>query len=303
MRLIFMGTPNFAVPSLAALHEAGHEIVAVYSQPPRPSGRGQKETASPVHQFALAHRLPVYTPVSLKDEATQQQFAAHGADAAIVAAYGLLLPPPILAACKLGCINIHPSLLPRWRGAAPIQRTVMAGDKHTGICIMQMDEGLDTGDILACETYGIPEGTTSGQLHDALAKRSAPLLLHTLKALQQGEITPKKQASEGVTYAKKILKSEARIDWAKPADELLCLIRGLNPYPGANFEYQGEMIKLLAAESASGNGKAGEVLDNTLAIACGSDAIRPTLLQRPGKKPMPRDEALRGLHIPAGAKL
>lgn len=301
LKLIFMGTPEFALPSLKALREAGHEIVAVYSQPPRPAGRGQKETPSPIHHYALSQGLKVLTPVSLKGEAEQREFASFSADAAIVAAYGLLLPPEILKGCKLGCINIHPSLLPRWRGAAPIQRTIMAGDTKTGICIMQMDEGLDTGDVLACELYDIPEGTTSGQLHDTLAQRSAPLLLNTLERLSS--IMPQKQSGDGVTYAKKISKSEARIDWSKPADEILCLIRGMNPYPGANFEYQGEVIKLLAADICSGSGKAGEVLDDTLTIACGNGAIRPLTLQRPGKKPMPAEEVLRGLVVPKGTLL
>jgi methionyl-tRNA formyltransferase len=238
MRLVFMGTPAFALPTLAALHESGHEIVAVYSQPPRPAGRGQKETPSPVHQYAAQHGLAVFTPASLKLPEVQQQFAAHHADAAIVAAYGLLLPKPILEAYKLGCINIHPSLLPRWRGAAPIQRTIMAGDKETGITVMQMNEGLDTGDMLMVERYPIAPGTSAGALHDVLAEKAGPLLLKTLA--QINTITPVKQPDAGVTYANKITKEEARINWNQPAETIYQHILGLSPSPGASLTYNND---------------------------------------------------------------
>lgn len=304
LKLVFMGTPAFAVPSLQALHAAGHEIVAVYTQPPRPAGRGQKETPSPVHQFALAHGIPVYTPVSLKSEEAQSQFAAHKADAAIVAAYGLLLPKPILDAYPMGCINVHPSLLPRWRGAAPIQRTIMAGDHKTAIVIMQMDEGLDTGDMILLEPFGIPDRTTSGELHDRLAAEAGPLLLKALEGLRSGSITPVKQSEEGIEYAKKITKAEARIDWNQPAQRIACQVRGLNPAPGAYFLHHGEQVKLLEADERPLPYPAapGTLLEANL-IACGEGAIAPRLVQRPGKKPIGFEDMLRGHPIAPGTVL
>ena len=305
LSLVFMGTPTFALPSLKALHEAGHEIVAVYSQPPRPAGRGQKETPSVVHQYALEHGFPVYTPTSLKSPEVQAEFAAHKADAAIVAAYGLLLPKPILDAYPLGCINIHPSLLPRWRGAAPIQRTIMAGDKSTGICIMQMDEGLDTGDILALDAFGIPEGLTAGELHFQLAENAAPLLVATLKKLQEGKVTPVKQLDTGVEYAKKITKDDFIIHWDRPVAQTYYQILGLSPMPGAYFTYNGENIKIFDAEYDNmQHGKApGTVLNDQLAIACNGGVLYPGLLQRPGKTRMALNEFLNGFQVPVNATL
>lgn len=306
MRLVFMGTPAFAVPSLAALHEAGHEIVAVYSQPPRPAGRGQKETPSPVHQYASEHGIPVHTPVSLKSAEAQQLFASHKADCAIVVAYGLLLPQAILDAYPRGCINVHPSLLPRWRGAAPIQRTVMAGDRKTAIVIMQMDAGLDTGDMLLVKPYDIPEGTNTGTLHNQLSREAGSLLLQTLEGLKNGSITPVKQPEEGLTYAKKITKDECRIDWLKPASDIYHQILGLSPAPGAYFLLGNEMIKVFEAtrEFYSGSEKEGTVIDDKLTVVCGNyTALRLTLLQRPGKKRIQADELLRGFPITEGTVL
>lgn len=299
MRIVFMGTPAFALPSLKALHESGHEIIAVYTQPPRPAGRGQKETPSPVHQYAAKHGLTVLTPVSLKDKETQKIFAAHKADAAVVVAYGLLLPKPILEAYPLGCINVHPSLLPRWRGAAPIQRTIMAGDKETAICIMQMDEGLDTGDILLSEKFPIAPGTTAGALHDILAEKAGPLILKTLAE----KPTPQKQSATGVEYAKKITKAECRLDWIRPAQELYQHILGLNPVPAAFFNYNGEAIKLFAAAVENPWAEPGTAIDDKLLIACGNGSLRLKELQRPGKKRMSAEEFLRGFSIPPGSIL
>ncbi|HEU5046310.1 MAG TPA: methionyl-tRNA formyltransferase [Rickettsiales bacterium] len=305
LKLIFMGTPDFAVPSLRALVESGYPIVAVYTQPPRPAGRGQKESPSPVHRFALEHGLTVYTPVTLKDEETQRQFREHGADAAIVAAYGLLLPKPILEATRLGCINVHPSLLPRWRGAAPLQRTIMAGDKDTGIVIMQMNEGLDTGDMLMTQFFTISDGTTAGQLHDRLSDAAGPLLVETLKRLVDGRITPVKQPETGVTYAHKITKEEGRIHWNEAAETIRHKILGLSPVPGAYCLYKGETIKILDAElipSASKHAP-GTTLDEHLTVACGEGALRILTVQRPGKKPMQAEEMLRGYPVKAGETL
>ncbi|MDE3060719.1 MAG: methionyl-tRNA formyltransferase [Pseudomonadota bacterium] len=305
LSLVFMGTPEFAVPTLKALHEAGHSIAAVYTQPPRPAGRGQKESPSPVHEYALAHGLPVFTPASLKSPETQAEFAAHRADAAIVAAYGLLLPKPILEAYPLGCINVHPSLLPRWRGAAPIQRTVMAGDKETGIVIMQMDEGLDTGDMLLIERYAIPEGTTAGELHDTLAEKAGPLVLRTLQGLQDGSIVPLPQGESGVTYAKKISKQEAAIDWNQDAERIYHHILGLSPHPGAYFMFGGEHIKILKAgwHPRHHSHAPGTILDDQLHITCKTGVLHPATLQRPGKKPLAVGEFLRGFPLPAGTRL
>lgn len=300
MRLIFMGTPEFALPTLKALH-AKHEIVAVYTQPPRPANRGQKETPSPVHQYALDHQLPVFTHTSLKSTEAQDEFASHRADVAVVVAYGLLLPPPILKAPKRGCINVHPSLLPRWRGAAPIQRTIMAGDAETGICIMQMNAGMDTGDILLMEKYAIDKGTTAGQLHDLLAEKAPPLVLRALA--ENPEPTP--QENIGVSYAKKISKAEAQINWNEDAEKITYHILGLSPHPGAYFVFAGENIKILNAEwqPRHHSHAPGTVLDNALHISCGSGALQPTLLQRPGKKPLAVLEFLRGFPLPTGTRL
>lgn len=301
MKLIFMGTPEFAVPSLRALVEAGHEIVAVYTQPPRPAGRGQKDRPSPVHHYAETIGLAVRTPESLKSPEEQTAFAALGADAAIVVAYGLLLPKPILEGCAKGCINVHPSLLPRWRGAAPLQRTLMAGDARTGICIMQMDEGLDTGPVLLREELDLPENITAGELHDLLAEHACPLLLKTLEQLEN--ITPQPQAAEGATYAPKISKDEAAIDWHKPAADVLHHIHGLSPFPGAHFACDDEKFKVLKACLAEGQGNPGHTLDDVLTVACGQGAVRLLVVQRAGKKPMDASDMLRGFPIPKGATL
>ena len=302
LKVIFMGTPEFAVPTLAALIYSPHEVCAVYTQPPRPAHRGKKETPSPVHRLANAHGLSVYTPESLKSREVQKEFTAHGADVAVVAAYGLLLPRPILTACRFGCVNVHPSRLPRWRGAAPIQRTVMAGDTETSICIMQMDEGLDTGDVLLEVNYPVQGDMTAGELHDTLAREAGPIVLEALGRLAAGTAFPQKQEEEGVTYAKKITKEEARINWNFPARHLYNLIRGLSPSPGAYFEFRGERIKILQAEITDGDkGQAsGVTLDDRLNIQCAEGAIRPTLVLRPGKKPMSVEEMLRGYPVPAG---
>lgn len=303
LSLIFMGTPDFAVPCLRDLIASEHNVVAVYSQPPRPAGRGHKLQPSPVHRLAEEHGIPVFTPTRLKSEEIQRQFRDHKADAAIVAAYGLILPQPILDACPLGCINVHPSKLPRWRGAAPIQRTIMAGDSETAMTIMQMDEGLDTGDILFERPMAIPDGMTAGQLHDQMAEMAGSAILHTLNGLRDGSIVPRPQPQEGMTYAPKITRDEAKIDWTRPAAVVRQHILGLSPYPGAWFEYAGEKIKVLDAVTAIGNTASGTVLDSRLTIACADAAIRPILMQRPGKKPMTAEEMLRGYPVPSGTVL
>lgn len=298
-----MGTPEFAVPTLAALQQSSHKIVAVYTQPPRPSGRGQKETPSPVHQFALEHNLPVYTPVSLKSAEEQSKFADYKADIAVVVAYGLLLPKAILEAYPHGCINVHPSLLPRWRGAAPIQRTIMAGDRKTAIMIMKMDEGLDTGDILLSENTDIPDGTSAGKLHDELAGKAAPLILKALDEIDR--IKPQKQSETGVIYAKKITKEDCLIDWQKPAEEIHQQILGLSPTPGACFSYNNEIIKIFDAivEKSTTTATPGTIMDDRLGIACEKGILRPLILQRSNKKRMSVDELLRGFNIPVGKNL
>lgn len=313
MKIVFMGTPHFAVPTFKALCESEHDIVAVYTQPPRPAGRGQKETPSPVHQYALEKNIPVYTPASLKDEATQKIFRAHKADIAVVAAYGLLLPPLILTAYPLGCINVHPSLLPRWRGAAPIQRTIMAGDKETGICIMQMEIGLDTGDILYQQNEFIPDSMNAGELHDMLAQQAGPMVLLVLEGLKNKTITPRPQSSEGVTYAQKITKEECRIDWNQDATAIENIIRGLAPTPGAYCIYKGEKLKILDASASKmdlikkGNldpaTRPGTVISHSLDVACGKGILSLEKLQRPGKTALYSQEFLKGAPIPLGSIL
>ena len=304
LRLAFMGTPDFAVPSLAALIEAGHEIAAVYSQPPRPAGRGHREMPSPVQQKAIAHGLPVRTPARL-DAAAQADFAALGLDAAVVAAYGLILPKPVLAAPRLGCLNIHASLLPRWRGAAPIQRAILAGDAETGVTIMQMEEGLDTGAMLLAEAVPIGSQDTAQSVHDRLAALGARLILPALDGLAAGTLVPRPQPAEGVTYAKKLRREEGALDWRRPAVELERAVRAFDPWPGAWFEHQGERIKVLAAELAPtlSGAAPGIVLDDRLTIACGAGALRPLMLQRGGRAPQPADAFLRGHAIAAGTLL
>ncbi len=302
LRLAFFGTPDFAVPTLAELISQGHDIACVYSQPPRPKGRGLAADPSPVHAFALASKLAVRTPLSLKDEAQQDLFASLDLDAAIVVAYGSLLPKPVLEAPRLGCFNLHASLLPRWRGAAPIQRAIMAGDHETGVMAMRMEEGLDTGPVLMAERVDVGR-KTAGELHDELARLGADLMARALGALERGTISPTPQSDEGVTYAKKILKDEARIDWTKSAAEIDCLIRGLSPSPGAWTDANGERLKILYAEPAAGSGRPGEILDDRLAVACGAGALSLKRLQRPGKSALTADELLRGFELRKGALL
>lgn len=300
MRLAFMGSPDFAVPALRALHAAGHDIAAVYCQPPRPAGRGQQPTPCPVQRAALALGLPVRTPERVKrDAAEHAAFAALGLDAAVVAAYGLILPPAMLAAPRRGCLNIHASLLPRWRGAAPIQAALLAGDAESGITIMQMDEGLDTGPMLLQERTPIGPATTTPALHDALAAMGARLILAALAT--DPPAVP--QPAEGATYAPKLTKADARLDWALPAEVLERRIRALNPWPGTGFTHQGETIRILAATCIAAGGPAGTVLDAAGTIACGSGALRPTRLQRPGRAPLPAEAFLRGFPLPAGTRL
>ena len=293
MKLIFMGTPEFSVPVLNALHEA-HEILAVYCQPPRPAGRGKADRPTPVHARALALGLPVRHPVSLRSETAAKDFSDLGADVAVVVAYGLILPQAILDAPRLGCLNIHASLLPRWRGAAPIHRAILSGDAETGICIMQMEAGLDTGPVLMREATAIGAEETTAELHDRLSAMGSRMIVQTLAALPL-PATP--QSAEGVTYAAKIDKSEARIDWSRPAVEVDRQIRGLSPFPGAWCDIGGERVKMLRSRLAQGQGQPGHVLHG-LTIACGSGAIEITLAQREGKKPMSPDDFLRGFALP-----
>lgn len=309
LRIAFMGTPEFSVSVLAELLGAGHEVVAVYSQPPRKAGRGMAEQPSPVHRFAQSHGLVVRTPVSLKSPEEQQAFADLDLDVAIVVAYGLILPKAILEAPRLGCLNLHASLLPRWRGAAPIQRAIMAGDAETGVMVMQMDEGLDTGPVLLAEHVLIAPTATSGSLHDELSHIGASLMVRALAALERGSLHATPQPDEGVTYAKKIGKEEARIDWSHPASELDCHIRGLTPFPGAFFEVTRDglatRVKILRASPTSGQGAAGEILslDGGITIACGDGALKITDLQRAGKGPMRADDFLRGFPFVKGERL
>ena len=307
LRIVFMGTPDFAVPALAEIVGAGHEVAAVYCQPPRPAGRGQADRKSAVQTFAEAAGLPVLTPKSLKGEPEQAAFQVHSADAAVVVAYGLLLPKPILDAPRYGCLNLHPSKLPRWRGAAPIQRTIMAGDTETAVMVMRMDEGLDTGAVCMAEPIAVPLETTAGMLHDLAARRGADLMLRALGALERGALDCRPQPGEGVTYAAKIDKAEARIDWRKPAAQVHNLIRGLSPFPGAWFEAgppgKPERIKVLRSVIVEGTGAPGMVLDDRLTVACGAGAVRLHILQRAGKATLPAADLLRGFKLPPGAAL
>ena len=301
MRIVFMGTPDFSVPVLDALVEAGHEIAAVYCQPPRPAGRGKKDRPTPVHARAEALGLPVRHPVSLKDGTSQAEFAALEAEVAVVVAYGLILPQAILDAPRHGCLNIHASLLPRWRGAAPIHRAIMAGDAETGICIMQMEAGLDTGPVLLREATPIGAEETTAQLHDRLSAMGAGLIVQALRNLPA--LTPEVQADEGVTYAAKIEKAEAQIDWTLPSAEIDRKIRGLSPFPGAWTEIEGQRVKLLASRLAQGAGDPGTVLDDALTVACGDGAVELLRLQRAGKSAQDRETFLRGLPVPAGSRI
>ncbi|MFN4090367.1 MAG: methionyl-tRNA formyltransferase [Alphaproteobacteria bacterium] len=319
LRLVFMGTPDFAVPALTALLDAGHEVAAVYSQPPRPAGRGQAERPSPVQRFAAARNLAVRTPRTLRDAAARAEFAAFAADAAIVVAYGLILPQPVLDAPRLGCINIHGSLLPRWRGAAPIQRALLAGDAETGITIMQMDAGLDTGPMLLADSVPIGPRTTAADLHDRLAALGARLIVDALDGLAAGRLTPRPQPTEGACYAPKLGRDEGRIDWSRPAAALDRQVRALNPWPGTWFEHDGHQIKVLAAEPlaartdavpgtvlgsglGTGHGPEGSA-EGGLAIACGEGTLRLLRVQRPGRAPMDAAAFLRGYALAPGTPL
>ncbi|UWQ83757.1 methionyl-tRNA formyltransferase [Leisingera caerulea] len=301
MRIIFMGTPDFSVPVLDALVGAGHEIAAVYCQPPRPAGRGKKDRPTPVHARAAALGLEVRHPVSLKGAEEQAAFAALNADIAVVVAYGLILPQAILDAPKHGCLNIHASLLPRWRGAAPIHRAIMAGDAETGICIIQMEAGLDTGPVLLREATEIGAEETTAQLHDRLSDIGAGLIVEALRRLP--DLRPQVQPEEGVTYAGKIDKGEAQIDWSRRASDVDRKIRGLSPFPGAWCEIEGQRVKLLASRLAEGKGAPGEVLDDALTIACGTGAVQLLRLQRAGKSAQDPDVFLRGFPVPKGSRL
>lgn len=301
MRVVFMGTPEFSVPVLDALVEAGHEIAAVYCQPPRQAGRGKKERPTPVHARAAELGLEVRHPVSLKGAEDQADFAALNADVAVVVAYGLILPQAILDAPAQGCLNIHASLLPRWRGAAPIHRAIMSGDAETGICIMQMEAGLDTGPVLLREETAIEAEETTAQLHDRLSDMGAALIVEALAKLPT--LTPEVQPEDGVTYASKIDKAEAAIDWSAPAAEVDRKIRGLSPFPGAFVEFDGQRIKLLASRLVAGEGAPGEVLDDQLTVACGSGAVQLLRLQRAGKAAQDAEVFLRGLPLPKGTQL
>jgi len=301
MRVVFMGTPEFSVPVLEALVNAGHEIAAVYCQPPRQAGRGKKERPTPVHARATELGLEVRHPVSLKGAEEQADFAALNADVAVVVAYGLILPQAILDAPAQGCLNIHASLLPRWRGAAPIHRAIMSGDAETGICIMQMEAGLDTGPVLLREETAIEAEETTAQLHDRLSDMGAALIVEALAKLPT--LTPEVQPEDGVTYASKIDKAEAAIDWSAPAAEVDRKIRGLSPFPGAFVEYDGQRIKLLASRLVDGAGAPGEVLDDQLTVACGSGAVQLLRLQRAGKAAQDAEVFLRGLPLPKGTQL
>jgi methionyl-tRNA formyltransferase len=303
MRLVFMGTPAFAVPTLEWLIEAGHDIAAVYTQPPRPAGRGRKLRSSPVQQLAEARGIAVLCPERLRDPADQAAFAALEADAAVVVAYGLILPKAILDAPRLGCINLHASLLPRWRGAAPIQRAVMAGDPETGVCAMLMEPGLDTGPVLACAATPIGETETAGALADRLAHLGAPLVGQALEGLAAGTLAPVPQPEAGVVYAHKIDKAEAKIDWSRPAAEIAALIRGLNPAPGAFTHLGGERRKVWAATPVGGDGAPGTTLDDVLTVACGHGALQLDRVQREGRPAVERTALLAGLPVPPGTRL
>ena len=301
--LVFMGSPDFAVTTLAALMEAGHQILCVYAQPPRAAGRGHHAQPTPVHAFAAERGLSVRTPRSLKGEAEQRAFAELHAEAALVAAYGLIRPAPVLAAPRLGCFNVHASLLPRWRGAAPIQRALLAGDAETGVTIMQMDAGLDTGPMLLSRSVPVGPETTAAALHDVLAAFCVELMVAALDGIAAGALRPEPQPETGVTYAAKLTREEGELDWRKPAVVLERQVRAFEPWPGAWFAHAGERIKVRRAELAEGAGASGVVLDERLTVACGEGALRPLVLQRPGRAAMDAAAFLRGYALPAGCRL
>jgi len=301
LKLVFMGTPDFSVPALQALLDAGHDVVCVYSQPPRKAGRGHKLTPTPVHAFADARGIEVRTPVSLKGADEQRAFADLDADAAVVVAYGLILPKAVLDAPRLGCFNIHASLLPRWRGAAPIQRAIEAGDANSGVAIMQMDEGLDTGPVVLTGETPIGADTTAGELHDALSEMGARLIVEALDGVAAGTLSPTPQPADGVTYAAKIDKAETRIDWSRPAAQVHARVRAFHPF--AWFELDGLRVRVLRVRVETGAGEAGATLDDALLVACGDGALRLEQVQPAGKGAMDAAAFLNGRKVPAGAKL
>jgi methionyl-tRNA formyltransferase len=304
LRVVFMGTPEFAVPTLDAIVGAGHQLTAVYTRAPRPAGRGMAEQASPIAQKAKRLGVPVFTPKTLRESGAVDTMRTHRADAAVVVAYGLILPKQILDAFRLGCFNLHASLLPRWRGAAPIQRAIMAGDRETGVAVMKMEEGLDTGPVALEKRVAIGPDATAGDLHDELARLGASLMVRALAELEEGKLHLTPQPSAGVTYANKIEKAEARIDWRKTWNKVHDHCRGLAPFPGAWFEHAAAgRIKILRSTKAGGAGEPGRVLDDELTVACGEGAIRLLELQREGRKPMRAKEFLRGTPIPRGSTL
>jgi methionyl-tRNA formyltransferase len=303
MRLIFMGTPDFAVPTLIELAARGHEIAAVYTRAAKPAGRGMDLQRTPIEREARRLALPVRTPKTLKDDDVQKIFHAHNADAAVVVAYGLILPKPILEAPRLGCFNVHASLLPRWRGAAPINRAIMAGDAESGVTIMKMDEGLDTGAMAMAERAAIGADMTAGELHDALSRVGADLMLRVLAAAERDSLSLTPQPANGVTYAEKISKNETRIDWGKSWKQVHDHIRGLSPFPGAWFEFDGVRVKVLRSIRGESAGPPGILLDNRLTVACGDGAVQLVQVQRAGRQPMSADEFLRGTPVKAGARV
>lgn len=308
LRLIFMGTPEIAVPTLVAIRAAGHEVVAAYTQPPRPAGRGMAERRSAVHEAAAATGIEVRTPRSLRGADHQTALADLGADAAVVVAYGLILPPAVLAAPRHGCLNMHGSALPRWRGAAPIQRAVMAGDRETAAMVMRMDAGLDTGPICLADPIPIGPEMTAGELHDLMAERGARLMVEALGRLEVGALHCSPQPATGITYAAKIDKAECPIDWRRPAREVHDHVRGLSPFPGAHLELpmaggRLERIKVLRTVIGEGSGAPGEVMDDAGLVACGTGAVRLVEVQRAGKRPMAARELLRGFALPTGSRL
>jgi len=303
LRLVFMGTADFAVPALEALAASRHRIALVYTQPPRPAGRGMQPRPSPVAQAAARLGLPVRRPHTLRDPDEQAAFAGLEVDLGVVAAYGMILPEAILDAPRLGCINLHASLLPRWRGAAPIQHALLAGDEQTGVTVMQMAPGLDTGPILAMQSVPIEAGDTAGDLHDRLADLAARMVVPAVDDLAAGRARAVPQADEGVTYAGKLDRAVGRLDWQRPAAELERRIRALSPWPGCWTEFRGERLKVLAAEVVAGEGEPGLVLDERLTVACGTGALRLARVQRAGGRPLAAEEVLRGFAIPPGSRL
>ena len=307
LRLVFMGTPDFAVPTLSRIIDGGHDVRAVYTRAPKPAGRGMAQQASPIERAARERNIPVLTPKTLRSDEAVAEFRAHGADAAVVVAYGLILPVPVLAAPPLGCFNLHASLLPRWRGAAPINRAIMAGDAETGVMVMKMEEGLDTGPVALTERVPIGADTTAGELHDRLAHLGADLMLRALDDLDRGALQVAAQPAAGVSYAAKIDKNETRIDWTRPWQAVHDHARGLSPFPGAWFELplagKPARIKVLRTTKGEGSGAPGAVLDDRLSVACGEGAVRILELQRAGARAMPAAEFLRGTPLAPGARL